>query len=282
MEMLDLQCMLTCLPEKELQVNPFTGESCQADVYADKAVCSASITLMIDESRQILNRDFWKTQSVQTALTTIRDLSPKEEAVWLDYTPPYPGSLQLTQINHLTDVAPILHSCKEALHSVKYNEYQSPLRFLTYLEGDRRFPSNYRQRKAINVHYDVYRDGEYQCKRACKLLFDMHEAYNAAPQTVSTTILGSRLQVEATLSLSELSKLMIRVKSDGIVVGSGTSSFQTNFAVADRKVVHVTGMGLFEGEIAFRIPSSKLKDTVPDAEGLGVSLKVSNGSFSVC
>lgn len=110
----------------------------------------------------------------------------------------------------------------------------------------------------------------------------MHEAYNAAPQTVSTTILGSRLHVEASLSLSELSKLMIRVKSDGIVVGSGTSSFQTSFAVADLKLVHVTEMGLFEGEIAFRIESSKLKETVPDAEDRGVSLKVSNGSFSVC
>ena len=94
-------------------------------------------------------------------------------------------------------------------------------------------------------------------------------------------MLGSRLHIEASLSLCELSKLTIVIKlANGTILGSGTSSFQAKFAAADMEVVHVTSLGLFEGEITIQIPANKLKDVVPDGDL--VTLKISNGAFTVC
>ena len=93
-------------------------------------------------------------------------------------------------------------------------------------------------------------------------------------------MLGSRLRIEASLSLSELSKLTIVIKlSDGTILGSGTSSFQAKSAAADMEVVHVTSLGLFEGEITIQIPAKQLRDVVPD--GNIVTLKISNGALLV-
>ena len=134
MEMLDLQCMLSCLPEHELKFHPFTGAPIEDDVPQERAVCSASLTVLFDGAGHIMNKDFWQHQNIQTTLTTLKELNPQEDAIWLDFIPPFPGSLRLIDVHALDDIEPIIRSCRETLYSIRHDEYQSPLPLLSFLQ----------------------------------------------------------------------------------------------------------------------------------------------------
>ena len=153
--MMDLQCMLSCLPETE-EDKGNNGTPEMGNEPKSQAVCMASVSLLFDEqyvflfstsnlklssygSGVVLNEECWKTDKMQTSLSRLSDLSPRKEAIWLDYTPTQQGFLQLLQFETASDMTPLLRSCAASLQALRRNTYESPLPLLTYLEVHTKF-----------------------------------------------------------------------------------------------------------------------------------------------
>lgn len=115
LEMMDLQCMLSCLPQEELSSSsllmrdePHPTSNCRE--IMNRAVTTIHLSLFLDAQNRILNTEYWKPDQLVASYTRIEELNPKEDAIWLEYTPQYPGYMQMANVTCPGDVRLARHS----------------------------------------------------------------------------------------------------------------------------------------------------------------------------